>query len=398
MYWTMEALTKTGRVIKKIVEGSLSEIRSEAAQDELDILSLSRNYLMYFQSIYLKRRLSSSALAYFFIDFARAQASGLSIGETVDSLLESCSNTVLKEGLRIINNSVNDGRSLKEAFENTKCFPRIVPISISAAEKSGSIPEIAGILGNYFKYNNECKKRIIGSLIYPAAVFCALTAASIIISINLLPQLGKILPPSETNNIQTKLLITYAMFMKSYWVIVIFISILSIVSINYLWKEQRERFAKVLYSLPLLGQTLKEIEFSKLFLNLYVYQKSGIPIIETITNIYKEDKSYLNEKLLNIRNKIMKGTSMGDAFKSDDFFPSFIWHNISKGQKVGSLVKYLEETYKFYDQKSKDSINILVSLINPFLLSLAIAFLGFIVCNFFLPIYRNMATMGGVFR
>ena len=52
MYWKMEALTKTGRVITKTVEGSLAEIKSEAALDELDILSLSPDYLMYFQ-IYL---------------------------------------------------------------------------------------------------------------------------------------------------------------------------------------------------------------------------------------------------------------------------------------------------------------------------------------------------------
>ena len=82
----------------------------------------------------------------------------------------------------------------------------------------------------------------------------------------------------------------------------------------------------------------------------------------------------------------------------DDFFPSFIWQNLAKGQKSGNLVKYLEEIYHFYDQKSKDSINALVGLINPVLLSLAFAFLGFIVCNFFLPIYQGMAGMGGVFR
>ena len=398
MYWQMEALTKTGRVITKTVEGPLADVRSEAAFDEVDILSLNPDYLMYFQSIYLKRQLSTSTLALFFVDFARTQASGLSISETVDSLQEACANTALKEGLRIINNSINDGRSLKEAFENSKCFPRIVPISLSAAEKSGSIPEVAGILGNYFKFNNDSRKRMIGGLIYPAAVFCALTVASIIISINLVPQLGKILPAAATNSIQTKLFLSYAMFMKDYWGFVILVPVLFIVGIHYLWAEHKERFANFIYRLPLVGQTLKEIEFSRLFLNLYVYQRSGISLIETISNIYKEDRSYVNEKLLIIQNKIIKGSSLGAAFKSDDFFPSFIWHNLSKGQKTGNLVQYLEETYNFYDQKSKDSINILVSLINPILLSFAIAFLGFIVCNFFLPIYQNMANMGGLFK
>jgi len=398
MYWNIEALSKTGRSISKTIEGSLADIKSEAALDELDILSLNPNYYMCFKAVFLNRQLSSANLAVFFVDFARTQASGLSIGETVESLQEACSNADLKEGLRIINNSINDGRTLKEAFENSKCFPRIVPITISAAERAGSIPEVAGILGAYFKFNNDSRKIIIGSLIYPIAVFCALTIASIIISINLVPQLAKILPVSSTDNIQTKMLLSYAMFMKDYWWIVVFVFAFFIGGMNYLWVEHKERFAKIIYRLPLIGKMLKEIEFSKLFLNLYVYQKSGIPIIETISNIYREDRSYINQKLLLIQNKIIKGASLADAFKSDEFFPVIIWQNLSKGQRSGNLVKYLEEIYYFYDQKSKDSINAFINLINPVLLSLAITFLGFIVCNFFLPIYKNMANMGGIFK
>lgn len=394
----MEALTKTGRVITKTVEGALADIRNEAAFDELDILSLEPGYLMSLESIYFRRRLSMSTLAVFFVDFSRTQAAGMSIGETLESLQEACSNAVLKEGLRIITNSINDGRSLKEAFENSKCFPRIVPILMTAAEKSGSIPEVARILGMYFKFNHESQKRLFGALIYPAAVFGALTVASVIISVNLVPQLAKILPSAATNNISTKLLLSYALFMKDYWGVAILISVILMGVIHYLWSEHKESFARIMYGLPLIGMTLKEREFSRLFLNLHVYQKSGIPIIETITNIYKEDKSYINEKLLIIQNKIIKGASLSDAFKSDDFFPSYIAQSISKGQRTGNLVKYLEETYNFYDQKSKDSINVLLGLINPVLLSLAAAFLGCIVCNFFLPIYQNMANMGGVFQ
>lgn len=398
MYWKMEALTKTGRVITKMSQGALTDIKNDAIFDELDILSLNPDYLMYFQSIYLRRRLSSSVLAAFFVDFSRALSSGLSMSEAVESLQEACSNIVLKEGLQVINNSVNDGRSLKEAFENSKCFPRIVSISISAAEKSGSIPEVSRILGIYFKFNNDSKKKILGALIYPSAVFCALTVASIVITINLVPQLSKILPAGAVNNFSIRLIMSYAMLMKNYWWIAIFIPVLVIAGINYLWIEHKERFAQFIYRFPLIGKLLKEVEFSRLFLNLYVYQKSGIPIIETITNIYKEDKSYVNTKLLMIQNKIVKGSAIAEAFKCDDFFPSFIWQNLSKGQKTGNLVKYLEEIYNFYDQKSKESMNVLLNMINPVLLSLAVAFLAFIVCNFFLPIYQNMANMGAVFH
>ncbi len=40
---------------------------------------------------------------------------------------------------------------------------------------------------------------------------------------------------------------------------------------------------------------MKNMELSHIFLNLYVYQKSGVNIIQTITNIHQANKTYITE-------------------------------------------------------------------------------------------------------
>ena len=115
-------------------------------------LNISPDYTALIKSIFQSHKLSSSVLAVFFNDFADMQRCGLSVNEAINTLNETTSNMVLKEALRKISNFINDGRSLEESFENTKIFPKIVSVSLSAAEKTGNIPELLDLLAQYYKF------------------------------------------------------------------------------------------------------------------------------------------------------------------------------------------------------------------------------------------------------
>ena len=117
-------------------------------------------------------------------------------------------------------------------------------------------------------------------------------------------------------------------------------------------------------------------------------------IIQTMTNIHQANKTYITEKLILIRDRIFKGASIGDAFKQDRFFPSFVYQNLSKGQVSGNLPQYLERIYKYYDSKTKELINAMIAMIGPMLMIMASSFLLMIVCAFILPVYTNMNSMG----
>src|SRR5208282_5364456 len=144
---------------------------------------------------------------------------------------------------------------------------------------------------------------------------------------------------------------------------------------------------------------IKNIELSNIFLNLYVYQKSGVDIIQSITNIHQANKTYITDKLILIRDRIFKGASLGDAFRQDRFFPPFVCQNLTKGQVSGYLPQYFERIYKFYDIKTKDSIGAMIAMVEPTLLIMAALFLLTIVCTFILPVYTNMNQMGpGAFK
>jgi type II secretory pathway component PulF len=399
MYWKIEALTAKRSEIIQTLEGSIEDVKNQAMVYGLEVLSISPDYPALIGSIFQRHRLSSSILAVFFKDFADMQKCGLSVNEAITSLNETSSNAVLKEALRKINNSIHDGRSLEESFQNTRIFPKIVCVSLSAAEKTGNIPELLDLLAQYYKFKNEDQNKIARSLIYPAVIFCLLTGLSLFISIKLVPLLKVFLPSGHRSSLSAMMLLGYADFIKEYWWISLLCFAGVVVLIKHLRDNYREKLMEIVFGIPLLGNLIKEIELTHVFLNLYVYQKSGVNIIQTITNIHQANNTYITEKLILIQGRIFKGISLGDAFKQDKFFPPFVCQNLSKGQVSGFLPQYLERIYKYYDIKTKESMSAIIAMIEPSLLVMAALFLLVIVCTFILPIYASMSQMGeGVFQ
>jgi len=386
-----------GSIVNQTLKGKRQEVLTQVKFNDLDLISIYPDYMKYLENLFKEGKLSGGVLSSFFKDFSRGLKSGLSAGEAIASLNEQTINPLLKETLRKLIISIIDGHSLRNAFENTKVFPLIVISSLDAAERSGNLIEVTLILSEYFKFMNENKIKVFKSLIYPACVFIALTVASIVISIKLVPQLNSILPLQSQDNLSARFIVGYADFMQSYWWVVLIIVLAAISILIKIWEYKRFLFMKYVFKLPLLGNLIKEMELTLLFLNLYVYQKSGVNIIASITNIYSNHPNSVTLRLVDIKNKVNQGYSLGDALKSDEFFPSLIYMNIKKAEMTGNLYQYFYEIYQFYDQRSRDSIAMLITFINPALLTIAVSYLGLIISCFILPLYSSVSTTGSNF-
>jgi type II secretory pathway component PulF len=398
MYWNVTSLTRMGSIVNQTLKGERQEVLTQVKLHDLDIISIHPDYKQYFENVFKKGKLSGCVLSSFFKDFSRGLKAGLSAQEAITFLNEQTTDPLLKETLRKLNVSIIDGHSLKDAFENTKVFPLIALNVLDAAERSGNFMEVTLILSEYFKFMNDNKIRIIKSLIYPACVFIALTAASIVISIKLVPQLGAIIPAQAGENLSTRFIIGYAAFMRSYWWVVFIVLITAVLALIKIWEYKKIELMKYALKLPLLGNLIKEMELTFLFLNLYVYQKSGVNIIASMTNVYSNHPNYVTHRLVDIKNKVNQGRTLGDAIKSDEFFPSLVAMNIKKGETTGDLYQYFYEIYRYYDQRSRDSIETLITYINPALLTIAVSYLGLIISCFILPLYSSMSGTGTGFN
>jgi len=398
MYWNVTSLTKMGSIVNQTLKGQRQEVLNRIRFNDLDLISIHPDYRQYAAHFFKKPKLSAAQLSSFFKDFSRGLKSGLSVPEVISFLNEETTNPLLKETLKKLGIAIIDGHSVKGAFENTKVFPPVCTSVLDAAERSGNLAETALILAEYFKFMGENKIRAVKTLIYPACVFMALTVASIVISIKLVPQLNTIVPLQAQESTCARFIMSYAAFMQSYWGMTLVLILASVIAFIKIWEHQKNHLMIYVFKIPLLGNLIKETEITLLFLNLYVYQKSGVNIIASISNICSGQPNSVTHRLTSIRDKVSQGHSLGEAFQSDGFFPSLIGMNIKKGEATGNLYQYFYEIYQYYDQKSRDSIETLITYVNPVLLSIAVAYLGLIINGFILPLYSSMNGQGTAFN
>jgi len=398
MYWNVTVLTKMGSIRHQTLKGRRQEVLEQIRASGLDLISLQADWGNYIQNVFKRTTLSAADLSVFFKDFSRCLKSGLSAQEAIFSLNEHTSNPSLKEILKKVNLSIIHGSSIKSAFENTRAYPLIVLGAVDAAEKSGSLAEVCGILSEYFKFMGHHKIKLLKSLVYPACVFMALTVASIVISLRLAPQLSSILPAGMNDQWSAQCIIGYAHFMQAHGWIALAILPVSMILLIKAWEHKKDRMMQCVLGLPLVGDLIKQMEFAALFLNLYVYQKSGMNIMAAISHIYANQPNVVTLRLEGIKHKVSQGYSLGDALKADAFFPSFISMNVKKGESTGHLYQYFYEIHQYYNQKSQDSMETLIALINPALLTIAVSYLGMIIYCFILPLYSSMSGTQGLAR
>lgn len=394
MYWKVEALTAKRTPITQIMDGGLEDIKNQAELYGLEILSVRPDYGALLRNLFCHRRLSAAVLAVFFSDFADMQRCGLSVHESMNTLQETTTHTALKNALKKIRNLISDGYSLQEAFEAAKIFPKMVPMTLSAAERTGRIPELLDALAQHFKLTNDNQKKIVGAMVYPLVIFCLLSGLSVFISISLAPELKTFFPTCAHPNLAAEVLIGYADFIKRYWWGIFLGLGGAMVPMKYLWDNYREKFMETVLEIPVTGAFMKNMELAHIFGRMYVYQKSGINIIETIDNMYQASPCYVTAKLLLVRDRLFKGLSLSESFRQDPFFPPFVYQNLTKGEQSGYAPQYFERIARYYDIKTREALAAMTAMVEPLFMVIAAGFLLMIVSAFILPIYASMSKMG----
>ncbi len=377
----------------------MQEVQHQAPVYGLEVLDIARDLAMIVKSLFQNQKLNAAVLSVFFKDFADMQKCGLSVEESVQAMYETSSNAELKRALKKMGNFIYDGRSLEESLRNTGLFPQLVCISLGSAEKTGHVPQLLDVLAQYYGVQYENRQKMIKSMLYPASIFCVLTGLSIFISIKLVPLTKALLPAGSNPNWPALVLTGYAHLIRTFgWALpLLFMGcVLLAKGLKEHWREQGMAFV---YGVPGLGPLMKNAELAHVFLNMYVYQKSGVNIIQTIKELDQAYHSYMTEKLVKVGDRIFKGASMAEAFRQDPFFPPFIHQNLGKGQISGFWPQYFERIYKYYDLKTKASIDAMIAALEPALLVMAALFLLAILSAFILPIYANLSSMGeGIFH
>ncbi len=345
-------------------------------------------------------RIKIRDLVIFTRQFATLISSGMSLLESLIVLEKQTTNTKFKTIVSEIRMYIESGHSLSESMErHPNIFNRLYVNLIRAGEAGGVLDRTMNDLAEFLEKEEEIKLKIRNKTAYPKFVLAFAVVISMVIIIFLVPsfqgiynELGAELP------MITQVVISIGnLFKKFYFYIILFVVVFGG---RYLFRRfvrsPRGRYLmdRIKIHIPKFGDLFKKMSLSRFSRHFGILLATGVPLLNSL-EIAKgvADNVLIDNALEKIRKGIREGENISDSMSDMEVFPPMMVQMIAVGERTGTLDEMSSRIADFYEKEVSNSIDVLVTILEPIMLLVVALFIGMIVISMYLPmfnIYQNM--------
>ncbi|MEQ1561271.1 MAG: type II secretion system F family protein [Nitrospira sp.] len=309
------------------------------------------------------------------------------------SIMQRQAKGEFKKVLVGLEESLSKGDTFSDAMKKyPKVFSTLFISMVKAGEESGNLSMALQSVGMQMEKTYLLNKKIKGAMMYPAVIFSLMIVIGVLMMVYMVPTLtatfvglGVKLPLS------TRMIIAVSDFLKSYFILVIIGTILTVVGIVLgLRTKKGRRFSDtVVLRLPVINEIVKQVNSARTARTLSSLISSGVDIVLAI-GVTKDvlQNSYYKKVLDDAQVAIQKGDQISAIFtKNVWLYPLFVGEMVSVGEETGKIGEMLMSVATFYedevDQKTKD----MSSIIEPVLMIFIGAAVGFFAISMLGPTY-----------
>ena len=390
-----EARTREGKKITGTKEAdNTSDVAKNLKEKGYYILDISKKQEKKDISEYLSfsKRVKLKDLAIFSQQFSAIINAGISLVDALNIIGEQMEHPRLKEALEQIQQDVETGNSLAEAASrHPDVFPNLYVQLLKAGETGGVLDQVLQNLADHYERQEKLKSMVKSALYYPLAivgvaalVVVFLVAVVVPTFVEMFADFGAQLP------LPTRILLAVSGFIQSYWWLIIIILALVIYGFSKYKKtpKGKERLDKFILKIPVVGSMMKKIYISRFASTLAMMLQSGVDLLSSLALV--EDvvgNKVFADILTDARIQVREGVNMSEPLIKSDFFPPMVTQMIQVGEETGDIDHMLTKISDFYDDEVENSVDGVVSLIEPVMIVALAVVVGSIVISIILPMF-----------
>ena len=320
----------------------------------------------------------------------------IAVMDSLRLLAGQVTNARLKESLTEIIENIKGGSSLSLAMSKHPDIFSVFYINmIKSGEESGKLEEIFGSLADHLERSYELSSKTKNALIYPAFVVVTFFVVMILMLTFVIPKLTSIL--TEVNQkipIYTKIIINISDFFRNFGVFLLGGAVAGGV---FLWRYAKTKNGSAVVSrfqtsFPFVGALYSKFYLSRMTDNMETLLSSGVPAVRTleIAADVVGNKIYKNI-LLTAANEVKGGSSISEALSKYPEVPLMVVQMIRTGEETGKLNFMLKTLGRFYKKEVDNTVDTLVSLIEPVMIVVLGGAVGILLISILGPIYNITA-------
>ncbi|KKS66290.1 MAG: Type II secretion system F domain protein [Parcubacteria group bacterium GW2011_GWC2_42_6] len=321
---------------------------------------------------------------------------GLSLNRALDILALQTNSKKLTKVLRIISEDINKGQTFSDSLAKyPTIFSGLFVSMVRVGETGGNLEEILKLLAEQMKKDHTLRSSVRSAMIYPSVILVAMIGIGITMMIVVVPKLSSIFSDMKMElPYSTRLIIFISNFLSQH----IFISAIIIIFIGASFpfaarnKNIKKIIDAIILKLPVFSDISKKINSARFARTLGSLIEGGIPIVrglqivsETLTNYY------FRVSLANAAEEIQKGKTLSKILKDyPHLYPPLVEQMIGVGEETGTTGDILKRLAEFYEEEVTNLTKGLASVIEPILMIIIGAAVGFFAISMLQPMYSMM--------
>jgi type IV pilus assembly protein PilC len=321
--------------------------------------------------------------------------SGMSLLRSLYVIEEQTENDKLRDIWIDVRKDVEAGRALSDALaKHPDLFNDLYVAMVQAGETGGILDSTLVRVAEQLEKDAALRRQIKAAMIYPAliggfalVVLFALVAFLVPVFEKIFKDFGGELPAITKFTVFLSHLVTkrwYVMFGVAFGVVWLFRK----------WKNSergRMQWDRLKLKFPMkIGDIVQKValaRFSRTFSGLIA---AGVPMLEAIDITGKTSGNKVVEKAMDdVRESVKKGGSLTAPMTAvPEAFPVMVTQMIGVGEETGALETMMTKVADFYEEQVEAAVKALTSILEPIMIVVVGAIVGFIVIAMYLPMFK----------
>src|SRR3989344_3480948 len=297
-------------------------------------------------------------------------AAGVPLPKALDILSAQTESKSFRKVLLEIKKEVVEGQSLSDSMGNYPAiFSELFTNMIKVGEESGTLEQVLQQLTLQLERSHELRSKVLGALMYPSVVIAAMLGVGTLMLIVVIPQLAATFRELEVPlPLATSIVIGLGTFLSKFWYI----------------------------AFPaLFGGITQKMNAALMTRTLSSLITSGVPIVRSLEitskvlgNIYFQDSLEVSAQ------RVGKGEKLSAALKSyGHLYPVVVVQMVEVGEETGETGNILAKLAEFYEEGVTQVTKNLTSIIEPILMLIIGATVGFFAISMIQPMYGMLSAI-----
>jgi general secretion pathway protein F len=318
---------------------------------------------------------------------------GFPLDTVLGMVLSAMRDTPMKRVLSQVRERVKEGNSFAAALEEHRAiFPSTYVTMVRAGESSGTLEMVMDRLADFAEQQMALRRKVTSTLAYPIIMLVVGVAVAFFLVTFVVPKVTQIfLDLDRALPLPTIILLTVADLARDWWWVLPILPPAVWYGLKLIARRPAGKYAldRIKLRLPLAGPIILQMAVARFCRTLGTLLRQDVALLKSLGIVKNVINNAVFQQMVDdLSRKATKGGGLADALAESPIFPSTAVQMIAAGEQSGNLDAMLLKAAELAEDEVENRLTTMTSLIEPVMILVLGAGVGFVVVAVLLPIIQ----------